>query len=465
MDELNLPFETYAGKVDIQSTEDSMTPFGGLVPFAAFIKKTGIFENLALNSPLIRTSNNAASAHDVLVSFALTTLCDGSHFSDVNRLRHDSTIPELFGMNRVVSDDTIRRYFRSLDIEAARKWIASSSSSTLSALPKNYILDWDSTIITRYGNQEDAVVGYNPTKRGRPSHHPLIAVVAGTRMCLHFSHRPGNAVSSTDCIDAMEEVLTYCGPKHKAWLNRGDIGFGNDKIMSWHENTPESPHYLFKLKITNNVKRAFSKIPEDQWSGNCGYGVLQTSEGILQLPSWSKPRRVVFGRRLQGVTPAQDTGEFWDVYKHKYEVYITDLDISEANSWQIVDLYRQRADCENVFDELKNQWGLSGFCSQYANVTEIAARLLLLTYNLWTLFCRIIKPKKHLEAVTSRRWYLLIAAKLVRSGNQRTVKVSVAKQWLKELLEGYKRVYAWLNSTAPQLNYLQSQISINTLPT
>ncbi len=71
-------------------------------------------------------------------------------------------------MKRVASDDTIRRFFKSVDIEKARSWIASAATPIRSALPKDFILDWDSTVITRYGHQEDAVVGYNPTKRGRP---------------------------------------------------------------------------------------------------------------------------------------------------------------------------------------------------------------------------------------------------------------------------------------------------------
>ena len=53
--------------------------------------------------------------------------------------------------------------------------------------------------------------------------------------------------------------------------------------------------------------------------------------------------------------PAEQSGKFWDSYKHEYEAYVTDLSIEQANSWQIIDLYRKRADCENVFDELKNQ--------------------------------------------------------------------------------------------------------------
>ncbi len=45
---------------------------------------------------------------------------------------------------------------------------------------------------------------------------------------------------------------------------------------------------------------------------------------------------------------------------------------------------QQRADCENIFDELRNQnqWGHAGFCSQHSNVTKLAARLMPLSYNI-----------------------------------------------------------------------------------
>jgi hypothetical protein len=39
-------------------------------------------------------------------------------------------------------------------------------------------IDIDSTVITRYGNQEGAKKGYNPKKMGRNSHHPLIAFIS-----------------------------------------------------------------------------------------------------------------------------------------------------------------------------------------------------------------------------------------------------------------------------------------------
>ncbi len=71
-------------------------------------------------------------------------------------------------------------------------------------------------------------------------------------------------------------------------------------------------------------------------------------------------------------------------------------------------LYPQRADAENVFDELKNQWGFAGFCSQKATVSQSSARILLLVYNLWSLFVRVLKNQGgHTEAITSREGQMM----------------------------------------------------------
>jgi hypothetical protein len=90
----------------------------------------------------------------------------------------------------------------------------------------------------------------------------------------------------------------------------------------------------------------------------------------------------------------------------------------------------QRADAENFFDELKNQWGFDGFCSGKGVVSETAARLLLLTYNLWSLFVRVLPEEGcHREAITSRDDLLVMPADLVESGRQKTLKLSVGEKW------------------------------------
>jgi len=70
---------------------DALTPYGGIVPWSAFVRRCGIFEELARSCPVKRTSPNAAPVYDVVQSFVLTALCDGKRFAHVNRMREDPT--------------------------------------------------------------------------------------------------------------------------------------------------------------------------------------------------------------------------------------------------------------------------------------------------------------------------------------------------------------------------------------
>ena len=233
--------------------------------------------------------------------------------------------------------------------------------------------------------------------------------------------------------------------------------------MAWHEREEGRPHYLLKIKMTRNVRRAIAAIPVERWQGRPTGGTLQVAETTLRLQGWTRARRVVVGKRVLGVVSAEKAGAFWDVEKHDLEAYVTDLPPEEATPWQVVELYRRRADAENLFDELKNQWGFNGFTSGKRAVTSMAARLLLLAYNLWNLFMRLMCPDRHVEAGGGRRWFLLIAARLTVSGRQRTLQVSVKGNWWRLLQAGYKRLCDWIKITAPQLDFGADKIDLSPL--
>lgn len=174
-------FETFGGKVALEATGTTMTPYGGLVAFGAFVKRLGFVDELVRTCPVERTSPNAAPVRDIVVSLILLNICDGRRFAHVDRLREDAALAELFGIRAVRSDDTLRRFLASVPRGKLRPWIDGAAKCIRDLLPERIVNDWDSTVITRYGEQEGAAIGYNPTKRGRPSHHPLLSVAAGTR--------------------------------------------------------------------------------------------------------------------------------------------------------------------------------------------------------------------------------------------------------------------------------------------
>ncbi len=338
-------FPTYGGSVRLVSTQQALTPFGGLVPLAAFLRRTGLVEQLATSCPVRRTSPNALPVYDVVMSFLLTAVCDGRRFAHVQRLREDPALKELFGLRRgVAGADSIRRLFARIETEAGARWVETALAPVWTALPTPLIIDWDSTVLTKYGKQEGAEIGYNPHRRGRPSLHPLLAVAAGTRLCLHDRFRPGNTVTATQWSEAMEDCLTALAGRTSAWLNRGDIGLGQESVLAWHEaqDGRPRPRYLFKLKLTRGVRRALAALPEEAWQGTGGAGVLQVAERpALRLHGWSAARRVVVGRRWVGAVAAgPKTGQLWEHARHEYEAYVTNLPVEEVNAWQIVDLYR-----------------------------------------------------------------------------------------------------------------------------
>jgi hypothetical protein len=61
----------------------------------------------------------------------------------------------------------------------------------------------------------------------------------------------------------------------------------------------------------------------------------------------------------------------------------------------VYQLYRERADSENPFDELKNQWSWAGFTTQDFGRCQLMARSVALVYNWGSLFLRLVDRERH----------------------------------------------------------------------
>jgi hypothetical protein len=110
--------------------------------------------------------------------------------------------------------------------EPLQKWFFSQMN-----IPK-VTVDFDSTVITRYGEQEGSRVGYNPQKLGRRSHYPIIAFEAVVRMLLNVWMRPGNKAVSSHLICFLEECFRIIDVLNVG-LIRADRGYYTDTFMGW----------------------------------------------------------------------------------------------------------------------------------------------------------------------------------------------------------------------------------------
>ena len=76
-----------------------------------------------------------------------------------------------------------------------------------------------------------------------------------------------------------------------------------------------------------------------------------------------------------GFAEIEEGREPWE-----YAVLVTSLDSEILSLGQ---LYRDRADCENSFDELKNQWGWGGFTTRDLKRCRLMAGCVALVFNWW----------------------------------------------------------------------------------
>lgn len=106
---------------------------------------------------------------------------------------------------------------------------------------------------------------------------------------------------------------------------------------------------------------------------------------------------------------------------YEYAVLVTTL---EDEILTIAQHYRDRADSENDFDELKNQWGWAGYTTHDLHRCRLMARIIAVIYNWWTLFVRLIAPNCHLEAITSRPLLLHAVGKQIQHAGQRILQVN-----------------------------------------
>ncbi len=161
---------TWAGPVRVEwDSTAPLTPYGQLPFFIEFLKVAGLFDALVADCPLAYTSPNAPAKRDVLGTVMLSVLAGHKRYAHIAALRNDGVLPELLGMEKIVSEDAVRRGFKAIAEDEGREWLQRHLDyCTAPLLAEPWAMDTDSTVKPLYGHQEGALLGYNPKKPGPP---------------------------------------------------------------------------------------------------------------------------------------------------------------------------------------------------------------------------------------------------------------------------------------------------------
>ncbi|MGB4912865.1 MAG: hypothetical protein WBO95_12220 [Candidatus Dechloromonas phosphoritropha] len=166
------------------------------------------------------------------------------------------------------------------------------------------------------------------------------------------------------------------------------------------------------------------------------------------------------GQQLLGFVEAnRKTGK--QITGYEYAVLVTNTAYEILSLGQ---LYRDRADAENTFDELKNQWGWGGFTTHGLHRCQLSSRAVALIYdqrkslwdNWWSLFVRLANSGARREAITSRPWLMSSVGRKTEHAGQTMITLTGLHAHFGKAREALMRVSAllqgWVTSAAEQLN-------------
>ena len=137
--------------------------------------------------------------------------------------------------------------------------------------------------------------------------------------------------------------------------------------------------------------------------------------------------------------------------EYEYAILITNL---TDPLYTVSCHYYDRADAENNFDELKNQWGWAGFMTQDITRCRLMARINALVYNWWSIFMRLAVSDKHMEAIKSRPLFLHGVGRMIQTSRQTFMKISSLHGQsfhVEKILKKINSFMQWIKHNAEQL--------------
>jgi hypothetical protein len=412
---------------DISYTSKEITPWGGMIFLKQMLQKIGFREVIESNPDIpVSGSNRGYKTYTIIESFITSIWCGANRFLHTEVTRHDAALGKIFNWQRVPGQDTYKRFFSKFTQCINQKvsdyfysWIFDNFQFD------NFTLDIDSSVMTRYGEQEGAKKGYNPNKRGRASHHPLIAFIADVKLVANMWLRSGNTSAANNFLSFLEDTL--CKLKNKTiGLIRLDSGFCQSDILDYLEKKVFD--YVVAAKFTYPIQRIIH-------AGN-NWVVLDTGieicEQIYQSESWAKPRRIVIVRQKIKDRP-KATGKQLSLFSeeeihrnYRYSAFVTNMKIPAAEVWR---LYRGRSDAENRIKELKYDFGFDSFNLKDFFATEAALTFAMIAYNLMSLFRMFVLQEKTQRTLSTLRYRTFaIGAYFEKVNNKLVLKIALTKK-------------------------------------
>jgi hypothetical protein len=411
--------------IRVTFTGDHLTRYGGVFLLQRFFHRLRLRQRFH-DDIRFPQRNNTYSIPEMLLALLYPIILGLGRLDTTELLRRNGVFQTLTGLPAYPDPTALRRFLRRFALRGVPKLrrLHDHFLARMCQHPRplrRVLLDLDSTVLTLYGHQEKARIGYNPRKRGRPSYHPLVCFEGQTRDFWHGELRAGDAPTAVGTV----WLLRACFAKLPATVRqirvRADAGFYDSKVVRAIE--AHRGKFVIVARLTRPLKAlvtglSYTEVHRGLAVGECQY----------RPHGWPRPYRFVVVRKT---LPEEDSPQttLFTVGRYTYHAFVTNLRV-----WPIAiyRLYNDRAAMELIIKELKADYPLAKIPTNQFAANEAYFHLLLFAYNLVNWYKRLCLPasSQPMTLATLRRQLLMLPGELVYTDNVPTLRLppSVAER-------------------------------------
>jgi hypothetical protein len=377
---------------------------------------------------------------DLILMLLFLLIAGVQRISKSNKLQYDGFFLSLLGLDTLPDESSIRRFLKRLSPEAIRQLVCLHDRlrQELFSLPwprSSLTFHLDSVVLTLWGKQQGARLGYNPKARGRRSYHPILCFEDHGQEFWHGSLRPGDAASNTGARYFVKRCLQKV-PSHIARSRiriLADAGFFSGALINDLDQAGCS------FAIVCRSYEAYHRMAE-----NAGFKTLKLGWGVAEFrhrpQKWKKEHRFIAIRKplpIDSEEAAQLT-LFKDT-RYSYSILVSNLQISP---WKIWRDYLKRANIERSIRELLHDLALSKIPTQTWTANVAFFQLLLFAYNLLHWFKRLCFVENLLgkTADTLRHQFIELPGKLTCTAGKNVLVLPRGYPHQAEFLKALARV-------------------------
>jgi hypothetical protein len=420
-------------------TEDHLTHYGGLALIQRFCRQLGLRRRLQRSVPRVKSPRGYAPA-DLILALMYAIIAGLRRINKVDILQYNGVFLDLLGLDPFPDQSTLRRFLKRLPPACIRQLarLHDQLRQQLFSWPQprtSLTFDLDTVILTIYGHQAGARLGYNPKKRGRRSYHPILCFEAHLQEFWHGSLRPGNAGVSTGVVFFVRRCLAKAPQKiaRGRIRFRADAGFYGYRLIAYLEQVGGG--YAIVARLHPNLKERAQQCRFQRMTPDWAVGEFR-----YQPRGWKTPHRFVVVRRPLPQDPAEARQlTLFQDRKYAYHVLVTNL---KTHPWRVWLFYDQRANIEKHIRELLYDYPLAKVPTDDWTANVAFFQILLFAFNLMLWFKRLCLPQQYLHATldTVRTDFLVLPALLYKPQNRNVLLLPRGHHYQQQFQAAYKKI-------------------------